>query len=863
MKVKSALSLVLRVALAVSLAGVSSAQQSAAVVPTLVKYSGTLAGVDGKPLTSIMGVTFRLYKDEQGGAPLWVETQNVTPDQAGRYSVMLGSTRGEGLPTDLFASGEARWLAVQIQGQAEQPRVLLLSVPYALKAGDAATLGGLPPSAFALAASASTGGGTSERADGTAMNVASVAPPTSSTVTTSGGTVNAVPLFTTATNIQNSILTQTSTTAINLAGKLILPSTGTATASKGDYSQPLDFVGSAFNSGTSTAVNQKFQLQVEPTGNDTATASGTLNFLYGSGTAAPAETGLKINSKGLVVFATGQTFPGAGTLTGVTTASGSGLTGGGTSGTLPLSLLSTCTANQILKWSGTAWACSSDADSGGTITGVTAGTDLTGGGISGKVTLNLDTTKVPQLASNNTFAGTQTIKNSVSISSGSGYALNVTATGNNDAFTASTGWASGYASIGTATSTTGSGGGVLGTSAGPTGIGVSGSAISGASGAAGVGVQGTSSSDFGNGVYGGGYGANSIGVRGVFSSSSTLAEGSCCAGVWGDTTGNLGVLGSSDTFYGVAGESSSSFGVFGSSSSNNGVYGYSANYIGVTGFGPNSVGVYGVYAGSSNSGTGAAPAGVWGDSYLTGGFAVLGTADDGNAYWGKNNSLGNETLYLENDATYNGGSSTPAVARFAGPGAATYCEIFQDSVSHAGDFLCTGSKSAAVPIEGNRMVRMYAVEAADNWFEDAGGAQLINGMVSVRLEREFAQTINGDVDYRVFLTPNGDCEGLYVANKTAQGFEVRELHGGHSNISFDYRIMAKRKGYENARMEDVTARFEQHRRQAERMQAEMAARKAMKRELPTGLGLPKAAPHATPVLHPLAASLTTAAESRK
>jgi hypothetical protein len=861
MKVHSVLSVALTVALAVCSAARVSAQQSTPAVPTLVKYSGTLAGADGKPLTSIVGVTFRLYKDEQGGAPLWMETQNVTPDQAGRYSVMLGSTRGEGLPTDLFASGEARWLAVQIQGQAEQPRVLLLSVPYAMKAGDAATLGGLPPSAFALAAPVN-GVVTTAESDGSATKVASVAPPTSSTVTTTGGTVNAIPLFTTATNIQNSILTQSGTTTINLAGKLILPSTGTATAGKGDFSQPLDFVGSAFNSGTSTAVNQKFQLQVEPTGNDTTTTAGTLNFLYGSGTAAPAETGLKINSKGVLVFATGQTFPGAGTLTGITTASGSGLTGGGTSGALALSLLSTCTANQILKWSGTAWACSSDANSGGTIKGVTAGTDLTGGGTTGTVTLNVDTTKVPQLSANNTFTGTQTIKNDVSISSGSGYALSVTATGNNDAFTASTAWASGYASIGAATSTTGSGGGVLGTSAGPTGVGVTGSAVSSATNAAGVGVQGTSSSDFGVGVYGGGYGAHSTGVRGVFSSASTVAEGSCCAGVWGDTTRNVGVLGTSDSNYGIVGASSTSYGVFGQSSSDYGVVGYSSSNFGVTGFGPSNVGVYGVYGGSSNSGTGAAPAGVWGDSYLTGGFAVLGTADDGNAYWGKNNSGSNETLYLENDHTTNGSDNT-AVARFAGPGAATYCEIYQDSVSHAGDFLCTGSKSAAVPIEGNRMVRMYAVEAADNWFEDAGGAQLANGGVSVRLEREFAQTINGDVDYRVFLTPNGDCEGLYVANKTAQGFEVRELHGGHSNVAFDYRIMAKRKGYENARMEDVTARFEQHRRQAERMQAEMAARKAVKPQLPTGLGLRKAPPHAAPLPHPLPVLQTTVAGSRK
>lgn len=61
----------------------AQARQSAAtaaataVVPTLVRYGGALNDINGKPLTTITGVTFLLYKDEQGGAPLWMETQNV------------------------------------------------------------------------------------------------------------------------------------------------------------------------------------------------------------------------------------------------------------------------------------------------------------------------------------------------------------------------------------------------------------------------------------------------------------------------------------------------------------------------------------------------------------------------------------------------------------------------------------------------------------------------------------------------------------------------------------------------------------------------------------------------------------------
>lgn len=98
---------------------------------------------------------------------------------------------------------------------------------------------------------------------------------------------------------------------------------------------------------------------------------------------------------------------GEGTITGVTTGSGSGLIGGGTSGTLNRALTNAYGANQVLQWNGTAWACASTGT--GTITEVTAGTDLTRGGASGAITLNLDTTKVPQLAASNTFTGNQTM----------------------------------------------------------------------------------------------------------------------------------------------------------------------------------------------------------------------------------------------------------------------------------------------------------------------------------------------------------------------------------------------------------------------------------------------------------------------
>ena len=81
---------------------------------------------------------------------------------------------------------------------------------------------------------------------------------------------------------------------------------------------------------------------------------------------------------------------------------------------------------------------------------------------------------------------------------------------------------------------------------------------------------------------------------------------------------------------------------------------------------------------------------------------------------------------------------------------------------------------------------------------------LVNGSATVTLDPVFAQTVNTGIDYRVFVTPDGDCRGLYVTRKTATSFEVHELGGGQANIDFDYRIIAKRKRYEDVRLADKT-----------------------------------------------------------
>jgi hypothetical protein len=685
-----------------------SAQQPASgaanqIVPSLVNFSGALTNTKGKVTTGVVGLTFSLYKDAEGGAPLWVETQNVQPDKTGHYSVQLGAASSSGLPAELFAAGQARWLGVQQQGEAEQPRVLLLSVPYALKALDAETIGGKPASAFALAPSSTSSGSANKLPPG---------------AITGSGTADFVPLFTGATTIADSKI----------------------------------FQSAAGNVGISTTTPAA-KLDVSGTGDvrDTLTLFPKLahNTLSIHGTA------FAISSTGKVTFISGQTFPGTGTVTSV--GSGAGLTGGPitTSGTLSIATggvtnamlahssltvtansplsgggsvslggtttlgLKACAAGQILEFTGGAWTCV--AIPVGTVTSVGSGLGLTGGPITGSGTLAINTSIVPQLAATNAFTNT----NSFSVSS-STPGIGITSAGSGD----------------------------------------------------GIDIAVSSSSGFGVLIEGSSF----EGVRAEGPTFPLVGFGGSGEGVYGET----------DT------DSNFSAGIVG-------IEGGSTQIdIGVEGLSESSIGVgsYGIAIGSSNEGgtiSGSAAIGAWGDT--SGDWGVLGTTDEGDSIVGFNASEPFATAYFENDEVSS--LDAPVLVTVGGNiGGACMFDV-------SGDMYCSGTIGEAVPVDnGGRKVALYAMESPKSWSEDFGSGHLANGSAVIELESTFAQTVNTQ-NYHVFITPNGDCKGLYVSQKSAGGFEVRELGGGTSSIEFDYRIVAERRGFENVRMADKTQLFRQ------------------------------------------------------
>jgi hypothetical protein len=218
-------------------------------VPRVVRFDGVVPATSGLAPALAETVTLAIYATDLGGAPIWEEVQELPVDASGRYSVLVGATRLDGLPPEVLAGDEPRWLEVRFaRSTAIPPRVRLTSVPYALRAGDADTVGGLPASAFLRAPE--HGAASGEAAGDSAAPTRETAPRVNT------GTANYLGKFTNTQDLTSSIVYET-------AGRI---GVGVTT--------PLDIVHTRFTDATGGLTG----LAVQNLGSSAASYSGMLFY---------------------------------------------------------------------------------------------------------------------------------------------------------------------------------------------------------------------------------------------------------------------------------------------------------------------------------------------------------------------------------------------------------------------------------------------------------------------------------------------------------------------------------------------------------------------------------------------------------
>lgn len=633
----------------------AAASSAGTVVPRLVQFSGTVTELSGKPATGSVTITFSLYELQEGGAPLWSETQSVVADAHGHYTAFLGAASPDGLPLDLFATGSARWLGIApaLSGVGEQPRALLVGVPYALKAADADTLGGLPPSAFVESGQASTGtavGGAAGTETTTGTVSSKVANPAGQGQTArdknakpNTSVANYLPYWNGTANVGNSAIYQSGT---NL---------GIGTTSPTNV---LQVNGSTPIYSTGTGAGLEFQ--------DRAGGTSPSGEWYSTGSVARFWR----SDKGDVLGITSNGYMGIGTTSPSVNLQVAGTT---STGNIQVRASNLATSGSSISYVG------ADANAGKTVAivgadGLGTGPMKTASGFfgtftnqpAGIVTNNVERMRVT--TTGQVGIGTTTPAATLEVNGTAQFDQAVTFA-SSQTFSGSTGVFSGATSPVLSVTNTQSNGGLaqLGTTIGSSAAGVYGAAggygVYGSS--SNVGVYGTGGS---SGVYG--VSLNNVGVNGLTQSSSGYgvvgtnsangSNGQLGTSVSGSATGVYG-SGSSDGVYGTGGNygvygTSSGYGVYGTSTATSGgysgVYGSSASDggAGVTGTNTSTyANAFGVYGETSNGygvageggigaygyGKGADGYGVWGvqgndyptsyAGYFTGPVDVVGT----------------------------------------------------------------------------------------------------------------------------------------------------------------------------------------------------------------------------------------------
>src|SRR5262249_48976451 len=257
------------------------------------------------------------------------------------------------------------------------------------------------------------------------------------------------------------------------------------------------------------------------------------------------------------------------------------------------------------------------------------------------------------------------------------------------------------------------------------------------------------------------------------------------AGVIGISLNNVGLYGETgapsnvpDFAAGIYGTGNLQPGIIGFSRDGDGAQGLSVTgtaFRAASFFGPGVNSISGALTGVSGISGTEGPT-VQNTSNIAG---VRGTSDAANGVIGTSNrSIG--VVGFSNNVGVFGQSTNPA--SFAG--------LFAGNVQVTGT-LSAAVKNAVVPFPDGSARVLHCMESLEHWFEDFGTAKLKRGRAVVRLDTDFAKVIKRG-DYRVFLTPEGDCRGLYV-RKNAGSFEVREFGGGKSNVAFSYRVVGRRR----------------------------------------------------------------------
>ncbi len=78
----------------------------------------------------------------------------------------------------------------------------------------------------------------------------------------------------------------------------------------------------------------------------------------------------------------------------------------------------------------------------------------------------------------------------------------------------------------------------------------------------------------------------------------------------------------------------------------------------------------------------------------------------------------------------------------------------------------------------------------------SGTSNLENGIAFISLPDKIQKVLSEKIPIKVIITPNSECNGLYVTNKSTAGFMVKELANGRANASFDWLLIGRLKNNE-------------------------------------------------------------------